>query len=74
MSGTAEVHRRNPQGPGKPNPEVRTRVLPEMKREIEAIARANERSVSAELNMAIRQYVMTAGQDATQDYREVDRG
>ncbi len=55
--------RRNPQ-----NPDIHTRVYPEMKAQLEAMAAANKRSLSAELNHAVRMHVVA------QDYREIDRG
>ncbi len=56
------------------NPEIHTRVTPEMKAKIQAMAAANDRSVSAELQRAVRMYVTMMDRKAAQDYREVDRG
>ncbi len=57
------------------NPEVRTRVRPEMRRKLEVIARENDRSLSAEMQRALRLYVvMMERKEATQDYREVEAG
>ncbi len=53
------------------NPDIHTRVFPEMKATLEAMAAANKRSLSAEINHAVRMYVAT---EAAQDYREIDRG
>ncbi len=55
-------------------PEIRTRVLPEMKAKIEAIAAANDRSVSAEMNRAVRMYAAMMDQKPTalQGYRHVE--
>ncbi len=57
------------------NPEVRTRVPRELREKLEAIAAANDRSLSAEMNRAVRMYaVMMDQKKASADYKEVDRG
>ncbi len=56
------------------NPEIRTRVPRELREKLEAIAFANDRSLSAEMNRAVRMYAVMMEQKAAQDYREVDRG
>ncbi len=54
------------------NPEVRTRVRPEMRRELETLARENDRSLSAEMQRALRMYLVMMRQKAVQSYRDVE--
>ncbi len=57
------------------NPEVRTRVPAELRKKFEAMAHANQRSLSAEMHRALLMYATMMDRKATtQDYREVNRG
>ncbi len=53
--------------------EVHTRVTPEMREQLEELARANDRSLAGEMNRALRLYLVSQ-HGIVQDYREVDRG